>query len=86
MTVAERAEYAIRGESLENDIYELRDRLNAMESAALDGGTLDVSVLYLYHLLIPSSLRFIFPHSQCSFPMFISNLINTMQSWIFLNL
>ena len=47
MRPEERMEYALRGEALENDIYDLRDRMNAMESAAIEGQHLDIEKLKL---------------------------------------
>ena len=45
MKPEERMEYTIRGAALEDDIFELRDRMNAMESAAIEGQPLDVERL-----------------------------------------
>ena len=47
MRPEERMEYAMRGEALEDDIYDLRDRMNAMESAAIEGQQLDIEKLKL---------------------------------------
>ena len=45
MSIEQRAEYAQRGEALENEIFELRDRMSAMEIAAIEGAPLDVKLL-----------------------------------------
>ena len=47
MRPEERMEYALRGEALENDIYDLRDRMNAMESAAIEGQDVDIEKIKL---------------------------------------
>ena len=47
MSPEERMEYTLRGEALEDDIYDLRDRMNSIESAAMDGQSLDIEKLKL---------------------------------------
>ena len=45
MPPEERLEYAIKGEALENEIYDIRDQINDMESTVFDGASIDLDLI-----------------------------------------
>jgi hypothetical protein len=56
MPPEERLEYAIKGEALENEIYDIRDQINDMESSVFDGASIDSDLIKKLRFLVPTSI------------------------------
>ena len=45
MSIEERSEYTMRAMALEEDIFDIRDRIGSLESVAIESGKLDIALI-----------------------------------------